>query len=44
MVFIVTDDNEAHDLLHPKLRTDLAIHVHLDTLCKVRLFQVPFGS
>ena len=34
------DENRILDSLPIKMKGDLAIHVHLDTICKVALFQV----
>ena len=34
------DENRILDSLPIKMNGDLAIHVHLDTICKVALFQV----
>lgn len=34
------DENKILDSLPIKMKGDLAIHVHLDTICKVALFQV----
>ena len=37
--FILSDERQLMDALPKKLRTDLAIHVHFNTLSKVKLFQ-----
>lgn len=37
---IPSDESQVLDSLPKKMKSDLAIHVHLDTLCKISLFQV----
>ena len=36
----MSDEAQVLDTLPNKMKADLAIHVHLDTLCRVALFQV----
>jgi len=40
---VYPDENKILDSLPIKMKGDLAIHVHLDTICKVALFQVSTG-
>jgi len=42
MLNVVLDENKILDYLPIKMKGDLAIHVHFDTICKVALFQVPY--
>ena len=42
LIFTTEDENALLDPLPRKMRTDLAIHVHLSTLSKVKLFQVRY--
>lgn len=40
LIHIATDENELVDTLPVKMKADLAIHIHLDTLSRVSLFRV----
>lgn len=42
--FIFLDEDEALNSLPRNMRSEIAINVHLDTLSKVKIFKVCFGS
>lgn len=39
-IMLFADENSLLEALPKKMKTDLAIHVHFNTLTKVKLFQV----